>query len=279
MSDLIANANPGQAAQKEALGLIHAFCHHRKLGRHLTARIRNHYSVYYHERGTTLDLQELFRAMPTDLQIELAISLRFITDYKAGVVGMFSKVPFLKTLDNDDLIRIGTRMRHQLAFPPIMTNVKGGEGAGYIMKEGERGNDMWIVSEGTVRVERLDAKGDPIFLGELRTNDAFGELAVLVQETVGLPLKRGRSAYAQTSTVMLLALSYHQMQQLRQESYVIDLAVRSAIDQVYKNRPTIQRTLDDNINETERKVESLREDVSAMKDSLTRIEQLLQSKV
>ena len=216
--------------------------------------------------------------MPTDLQIELAISLRFITDYQTGVVGMFSKVPFLKTLDNDDLIRIGTRMRHQLAFPPIMTTVNGGEGVGYIMREGERGNDMWIVAEGTVRVERLDTKGDPIFLGELRTNDAFGELAVLVQETVGLPLKRGRSAYAQTNTVMLLALSYQQMQQLRQESYVIDLAVRSAIDQVYENRPSIQRTLDDHHNETERKVEALCQDVSAMKNSLTRIEKLLQSK-
>ena len=141
MSDLIANANPGQAAQKEALGLIHAFCHHRQLGRHLTARIRNHFSVYYHERGTTLDLQELFRAMPTDIQIELAISLRFITDYKAGVVGMFTRVPFFKDLDNDDLIRIGTRMRHQLAFPPIMTKLDGTstDGAGYIMREGDRG--------------------------------------------------------------------------------------------------------------------------------------------
>lgn len=219
--------------------------------------------------------------MPTDLQIELAISLRFITDPKAGVVGIFSRVPFLKHLDNDDLIRIGTRMRHQIAFPPIMTKVDGSQGAGYIMREGDRGNDMWIVVEGSVRVERVGVDGVPIFLGELRVNDAFGELAVLVQEKVGLPLKRGRSAYAQSSTVMLLALSYAQMQELREESFIIDLAVRAAVDQVYKNRPTALKASVEELEEqntTERKVEALHQDVTEMKETLRKIEQLLQKK-
>ncbi len=33
--------------------------------------------------------------MPTNLQLDLAAALRFIDDKKTGVVGCFSKVPFL----------------------------------------------------------------------------------------------------------------------------------------------------------------------------------------
>jgi CRP-like cAMP-binding protein len=34
--------------------------------------------------------------------------------------------------------------------------------AGYIMKEGERGNEMWIVVDGSVRVERESDSGKPV---------------------------------------------------------------------------------------------------------------------
>lgn len=60
MSDIIAHSNPGATAQKEALGQVHTFLYERKLGGSLTRRVRNHFSVYYSERGTTVDMQSIF---------------------------------------------------------------------------------------------------------------------------------------------------------------------------------------------------------------------------
>lgn len=60
ISDIIANANPGATAQSEALGQVHTFMYQRKLGGSLTRRVRNHFSTYYSERGTTVDMQSIF---------------------------------------------------------------------------------------------------------------------------------------------------------------------------------------------------------------------------
>jgi hypothetical protein len=60
MSDIIANSNPGATAQKQALGQVHTFLYERKLGGSLTRRIRNHFGVYFSERGTTIDMQSIF---------------------------------------------------------------------------------------------------------------------------------------------------------------------------------------------------------------------------
>ena len=62
------------------------------------------------ERGTTLDMKPIFDNLPSDLQVALAQSLRFVTDDKTGISSIFSKVPFLAHLSTDDLIRVGVRM-------------------------------------------------------------------------------------------------------------------------------------------------------------------------
>ena len=64
-------------------------------------------------------------------------------------------------LEFNDLIRIGCRMQHQHAYPPVMSE-DGDVIAGYIMKEGERGNEMWIVVDGSVRVERKSDLGTAV---------------------------------------------------------------------------------------------------------------------
>ena len=80
MSDIISRSHPGQTLQNEALGVVHAFLHDRKVGGHLTRRVRKHFSFYYSERGTTVDMYSIFEKMPTELQMDLAMQLRFIRD-------------------------------------------------------------------------------------------------------------------------------------------------------------------------------------------------------
>lgn len=67
---------------------------------------------------------------------------------------------------------------------------------------------MFIILEGAVRMARASSPGggeegvgELESLGKLQENDHFGELAVLVQEAVGLPFRRLRSAYSISSTV------------------------------------------------------------------------------
>jgi hypothetical protein len=130
--------------------------------------------------------------MPTSLQLEMAAGLRFVDDTKTGVLGCFSKVPFLARecssksvsasqsvaasrytltgsgmclqstdLEFNDLIRIGCCMQHQHAYPPVVS-ADGDVLAGFIMREGDRGNEMWIVADGVVRVERKSETGNPV---------------------------------------------------------------------------------------------------------------------
>lgn len=97
---------------------------------------------------------------------------------------MFEKVPFFAGLEMLDLILLGTRMRHQHSSLPIYDSDGTTVLSGCIMKEGDRGNDMWIISEGRVQVERSSDQngGPPVTVGNLRVNDAFGELAVRDQQ-------------------------------------------------------------------------------------------------
>ena len=49
-------------------------------------------------------------------------------------------------------------MQHQHAYPPI-TSPDGEIVAGYIMQEGDRSDEMFIVLEGAVRIERTGDSG------------------------------------------------------------------------------------------------------------------------
>ena len=75
------------------------------------------------------------------------------------------------------------------------------------------GASRYIIEEGMIRVERkapVDKDGEvsePIPLGKLREMDFFGELAVLAQESAGVPFSRKRSAYIVSASVVLHTLT------------------------------------------------------------------------
>jgi hypothetical protein len=66
----------------------------------------------------------------------------------------------------------------------------------------------------------------PSFLGKLRMNDMFGELAVLIQDRPGVPPMRIRSAYCAAGICWLQRISYADIQDLRFCSPSINDAVQ-----------------------------------------------------
>lgn len=81
---------------------------------------------------------------------------------------------------------------------------------------------MWVIVDGKVRVEVKTDDGI-VDLGKLGIQDFFGEIAVLAEESPGVPLKRTRSVYGITQTVLtwyasILPASARSMRQLRLRS-------------------------------------------------------------
>ena len=97
-------------------------------------------------------------------------------------------------------------------------------GDNYIMREGERSDEMWIILEGMVKIHRRPLAHDApeayyntgvVSLGKLRQFDYFGELAVLLQERPGMPLARCRSACVISTVCRLAWLAWSDVQELR----------------------------------------------------------------
>ena len=240
MSDIISHSNPGEKRKNDAISVVKGFLHETKMPPLLTRRIRAHFSLLYTMRGTTADFREIFDLMPRELANELAANMRFIDDVKTGRAGLMHNVPFFNSLEVEDLIRIGCRLRPHRASVPMLDDENNPTG-GQIMRQGVRGTEMWLVLEGEVRVERggFDTGAPRQILGKLRFGEYFGELAVLIEETRGVPVRYTRSAYAVTSNCVLMVLSHWDMVLLRRESEALDAAVVRAVEKIRAARPSL----------------------------------------
>ena len=184
--------------------------------------------------------------LPHDMQIELGVALQFIDNPATGQRSSFSKVPFFRELGNDEMIAIGCKLKHHKAFPPPVNDHSKQARESYIMREGDRGCEMWVIVEGIVHVERSCGGDDSTYetLGKLREGDYLGELAVIAQERPGLHFKRTRSAYACSSRAfaILYALTYRDLQELRQNNPQIDMVMHAAAQDLRKHRPSLFAT-------------------------------------
>jgi CRP/FNR family transcriptional regulator, cyclic AMP receptor protein len=77
-------------------------------------------------------------------------------------------VSLFRRLEPDELERLATRVEH-VTFAP-------GES---IFMENDKGDALYVVDSGSVRIWVLDNDANPVTLAELKTGDFFGELAVL----------------------------------------------------------------------------------------------------
>jgi len=79
-----------------------------------------------------------------------------------------SQVPLFKRLEPEELERLATRVE-QVEFPAGET----------IFNENDKGDALYVVHNGAVRIWVLDEDAQPVTLAELKPGDFFGELAVL----------------------------------------------------------------------------------------------------
>jgi uncharacterized membrane protein len=77
-------------------------------------------------------------------------------------------VSLFRRLEADELERLATRVEH-VTFAAGET----------IFLENDKGDALYVVDSGTVRIWVLDEDANPVTLAELKTGDFFGELAVL----------------------------------------------------------------------------------------------------
>lgn len=77
-------------------------------------------------------------------------------------------VSLFKRLAADELERLATRVEH-VTFAPDET----------IFLENDKGDALYVVDSGSVRIWVLDEDAKPVTLAELKPGDFFGELAVL----------------------------------------------------------------------------------------------------
>jgi len=78
------------------------------------------------------------------------------------------QVQLLKSLEPEELERIATRVE-EVEFPAGET----------IFNENDKGDALYVVHNGAVRIWVLDEYAQPVTLAELKPGDFFGELAVL----------------------------------------------------------------------------------------------------
>jgi CRP-like cAMP-binding protein len=174
-----------------------------------------------------------------------------------------------------DLIDIGCMLKHQHVTTVALAAEKT-----WIMREGTRGTEMWIIEKGEVQIERKVTGLSSAAVGKLGPLDVFGEMAVLVQESPGVPLQRTRSACALTQSVFLLCLDYNDVRKLREGSVSIDWAVRRAVAAVRKNQPSLFKKHDHTVenavgvgqklDELGAKVDALMSDMALIKAQLLR---------
>ena len=79
-----------------------------------------------------------------------------------------SQVSLFKRLEPEELERLATRVE-QVNFPAGET----------IFNENDKGDALYVVHVGSVRIWVLDEDAEPVTLAELKPGDFFGELAVL----------------------------------------------------------------------------------------------------
>ena len=164
------------------------------------------------------------------------------------------KVPFFQELGSENLIRIGCQLQPVLPAEAIRDTTTGElPHSSYIMREGDRGDEMWVIAEGSVKIES-GYGSERVELGKLREGDYFGEMAVLALERPGVHLPRFRSAYAMGVQgggsmigTLLYSLTYSAVQHLKRESPHIDATMRAAEAKLRNNRPSLFVDQQDNL--------------------------------
>jgi len=109
-------------------------------------------------------------------------------------------------LDDSALARLTARARQ--------TSVPSG---GVILREGEPGNQLYLIASGAVRVCKRFDRSDEVELAQLKAGDFFGEMCIL--ET--LPREAPVQAVSELTLFQLPSVAFYELFQARPDQYSI----------------------------------------------------------
>jgi len=158
IASILANINPSKASYLQRVEQLTAFMHYRSLPHPLQRRIRDYYD-YLWEKRLGYDENDILQDLPPTLRTDVALFL------KRDII---ERVPIFQGASDAFIREIALEME-----PAVFTP------GDYIMREGDRGQDMFFISRGMVEV--LAPDGTTIY-ATLSDGDFFGEIALFLDQ-------------------------------------------------------------------------------------------------
>ncbi|HED10566.1 MAG TPA: cyclic nucleotide-binding domain-containing protein [Caldithrix abyssi] len=190
VTHILASRDPAKVAFQNNMEQLKAFVRYRDLPHELQNKIRDYYAYLWQKRMGHSE-SEFLEGLPKSLRADVERHLkRKILD----------KIPLFKDADDNFLDAIAFRLKPVLATP-----------GDYIIREGEEGNEMYIVIKGKLQGYQ-NAHPEKTFV--LREGTFFGEIALIHKEP---------------RTANIMALSYCDLYMLERETFEFVLEQYPAI--------------------------------------------------
>ncbi|PKA16103.1 cyclic nucleotide-binding domain-containing protein [Leptospira haakeii] len=158
IASILGNLDLAKAAQMKKMAQVDSFLKARSIPPNMRRRVRDYY-MYIIDRGWGEDESVLLNDLPLSLRKEVKIQLHR---------SLLEKVPFLKGAD--------PALVSSLVFSLKPTIFLKGD---TVFKRGEKGDGLYILSEGSVDILGPD---DKTVLLNLQEGQFFGELALVTEE-------------------------------------------------------------------------------------------------
>ncbi|EIE02967.1 cyclic nucleotide-binding domain-containing protein [Leptospira licerasiae] len=156
IASILGSLDLAKAAQRKKMAQVDSFLKARNISQNIRRRVRDYY-MYIIDRGWGEDENALLNDLPISLRREVKIQLHR---------DLLEKVPFLKGADPALVTSLVFSMKPMIFL----------EGD-TIFRRGEKGDDLYILSEGSVDI--LDSDEKTILLS-LQEGQFFGELALVM---------------------------------------------------------------------------------------------------
>lgn len=157
LATYLANRDIVRASYFKKLEEVTAFLRYRSISSDLRAQVYAYYGHLWESRMGQ-DESSILGDLPESLRVDIALSMRR---------DLIQKVPFFREA-NDDLLKDVVMALRPVVYTP----------GSYLIREGEMGDCMYIVSVGTVEVVSRD--GSKVF-AELEEGSFVGEMALVYQ--------------------------------------------------------------------------------------------------
>ncbi len=158
IASLFSNLDSAKVSFWNRIDALTLYLRYRRIPQDLNKRVRNYYEyLWAHHRGLKEGM--LFDDLPGPLRLEVLLNL---------TKELLDKVPLFKYCSHTLRNELLTSLKPHTFAPE-----------GYIVREGEKGNEIYFISRGKVEITSNDDKNS---YGLLEDGDYFGDLSLILGE-------------------------------------------------------------------------------------------------